>query len=105
MFASRSLLRSLYQIAIMHVLSSALVPLLCDAPHYVSGTLNFITFGTIPLFAFALSCKKKKESERASLSRSDVIRKRRREEKEFSFQQRKMFQVKLLLCCCCAFNT
>lgn len=33
---------------------------MCDAPHCVSGTLNFITFGTIPLFAFALSCKKKR---------------------------------------------
>lgn len=45
---------------------AAFVPLLCDAPpHCVSGTLNFITFGTIPLFAFALSCKgRRKASER-----------------------------------------
>lgn len=46
----------------MHVLSSTRSAL-CDAPHCVSGTLNFITFGTIPFFAFALSCKKKEDEE------------------------------------------
>lgn len=30
----------------------------CVMLRTVSGTLNFITFGKIPLFAFALSCKK-----------------------------------------------
>lgn len=89
---------------------------LCDdAPHCVSGTLNFITFGSIPFFAFALSCKKRKnasvkrerEREKASasaaqfqsLSRSDVIRRAKRKffgikemkgkRFEFSFPARK----------------
>lgn len=66
-----SSLRSLHQIAIMHVLSSAL----CDAPHCVSGTLNFITFGKIPFFAFALSCTKRKKEirKRARKGRSCLL--------------------------------
>ena len=80
---------------------------LCDAPHCVSGTLNFITFGKIPFFAFALSCKKKTERERKGLSRSDVIRKQTRNGSQarvenFHFQtERECSKCSW----CCVFNT
>lgn len=86
-----SSLRSLHQIAIMHVLSSAL----CDAPHCVSGTLNFITFGTIPFLAFALSCKKERVYHGRMLLENEPKR-------ENVSNRRRIFISK---CSCCVFNT
>lgn len=104
--ARRILQRSgfLRQSAIMHVWSS----FVCSQwVHCVSGTLNFITFGNIPFFAFALSCKKKKETRAKSwvyhgrmlLEGNQSARNRRK----FSFQQ--WSEECFKWSCCCVFNT
>lgn len=49
--------------------------ILCDARHCVSGTLNFITFGKIPLFSVCILLYHEREEGSGSLSQSDVIRK------------------------------
>lgn len=90
-------LKSQLQIAIMHVLSRSR-SILCDAPHCVSGTLNFITFGKIP-FGYHAE-KREEEREEVYHSRMLLESEPKAGEKEKCYQigwkfnfQRKTFQV------------